>query len=55
MTEEKAAEVRVEEKRELLEISKALIKVTQQRDEAIIERDKAILDVTMPLSTVMMH
>ena len=28
-----------------LEISKALIKVTQQRDEAIIERDEAILEL----------
>jgi hypothetical protein len=44
MAEEKAAEIRVQEKREFLEVSKALIKVTQQRDEAIIERDEAILE-----------
>ena len=29
MAEEKAAEIRVQEKREFLEVSKALIKVTQ--------------------------
>ena len=44
MAEEKAAERRVQEKREFLEIPKALIKVTQQRDEAIIKRDEAILE-----------